>query len=400
MTIKIIENGNITTPAGFFAGATTAGIKSKNLVDLGILFSKSLCSAAGLFTTNLIKSASVLHSQKIINVGKAQAIIANSGCANACTGMRGMVDIKEMAKLTAAKCSIQVNKVIVANTGVIGINLPMDKVRKGIKDIDLTAYGGKDFARAIMTTDTFEKEIAVNVKDDNGKYTIAGTAKGAGMIHPDMATMLCFLTTDANINQNFLQVTLKNIVDDTFNMISVDGDTSTNDMIIILSNGLAGNSVISNKNGGTFKEALLEVCKYLAKAVVRDGEGATKLIEVLVECARNKNDARLIARAITSSSLVKTAIYGNDPNWGRILAAAGRSGARIVENKLILYLNNQCVFKQGKPQDFDEEKLRTNMMEESVINIALHVNNGREKATAWGCDLSKEYVTINSAYTT
>jgi glutamate N-acetyltransferase / amino-acid N-acetyltransferase len=400
MTINKIEKGMITSAKGFFAGATIAGLKNKHHFDLGMVFSASICKTAGMFTTNLIKSSCVVHSQKVIKSGKAQAIVVNSGCANTCTGKQGMTDVREMARLTANKLGINAKHVVVANTGVIGITLPMRKISSGIKNIELTEYSGTDFASAIMTTDTIEKEIALSVEDASGKYIIAGVAKGAGMIHPNMATMLCFITTDANINGRFLQMSLKKTVDSSFNMISVDGDTSTNDMVILLSNGLAGNQLINNKNGGVFIEALNTVCQYLAKEIIKDGEGATKFIDVIVENARTIEDARLIARAITSSSLVKTAIYGNDPNWGRIIAAVGRSGAEIVEDKLVLYLNNQCVFKSGKPQKFDEEKLSAMMVAETTITIKLNVNRGKGMASAWGCDLSKEYVTINSAYTT
>lgn len=400
MTIKKIEKGTITSTKGFFAGATSAGIKNEHHLDLGIVFSESVCKTAGMFTINLIKSSCVVHSQKVIKSGMAQAIIVNSGCANTCTGKQGMSDVREMARLTANKLGISAGHVVVANTGVIGITLPMKKISSGIKNIELTDYSGSDFASAIMTTDTIEKEVAFSVEDDSGKYIIAGVAKGAGMIHPNMATMLCFITTDANVDGRFLQQALKKTVDNSFNMISVDGDTSTNDMVILLSNGLAGNQLINNKNGGVFVEALGTVCEYLAKAIVKDGEGATKFMDVIVEGARSVDDARLIARAITSSSLVKTAIYGNDPNWGRIIAAVGRSGAKIVEHKLILYLNDQCVFKNGKPQKFDEEKLSALMMAETTITVKLNVNKGKGKASAWGCDLSREYVTINSDYTT
>ena len=400
MMIKKIEKGTITSANGFFAGATIAGIKNEHHFDLGIVFSESACKTAGMFTTNLIKSSCVVHSQKVVKSGVAQAIVVNSGCANTCTGKQGMTDVREMTRLTSNKLGINPEHVVVANTGVIGITLPMKKISSGIKNVELTEYSGHDFASAIMTTDTIEKEIALSVEDDSGKYIIAGVAKGAGMIHPNMATMLCFIATDANINGKFLQQSLKKTVDNSFNMISVDGDTSTNDMVILLSNGLAGNQLISNKNGDLFIEALGTVCEYLAKEIVKDGEGATKFMDVMVEGARTINEARLIARAITSSSLVKTAVYGNDPNWGRIIAAAGRSGAQIVENKLVLYLNDQCVFKNGKPQIFDEEKLSALMMAETTIIIKLNVNNGKGKASAWGCDLSKEYVTINSAYTT
>jgi glutamate N-acetyltransferase/amino-acid N-acetyltransferase len=288
------------------------------------------------------------------------------------------------------------------------VPLPMDKIRDGIARIDISCGKGADLALAMMTTDTFAKEIALFVETESFRFTIGGVAKGAGMIHPDMATMLCFITTDASIEAGFLQsalnkavgATLNRAVESTFNMITVDGDTSPSDMVIVLANGLAGNKIINKGNGKSFREALDEVCLYLAKSIARDGEGATKLIEVVVEGAASQNEARLAARTVAGSPLVKSAIHGNDPNWGRVVAALGRSGARVVEKKLDVYLNNVCVMKQGSPVTFDKKELSLSLAESKDVLIRASLNLGRGKATAWGCDLSKEYVTINSAYTT
>ncbi|GAH90831.1 unnamed protein product, partial [marine sediment metagenome] len=260
--------------------------------------------------------------------------MVNSGCANACLGEQGIAAASEMASLTARKLAIKAEDVLVASTGITGIPLPMDRIRYGIKETELKEDGGHDFTKAIMTTDTRPKEIAVRVDVEGSKFTIAGVAKGAGMIHPNLATMLCFIATDALINAGFLQSSLQDAVDTSFNMISIDGDTSPSDCAFLLANGLAGNKIISFGNGGAFQEALDEVCTYLAKSITRDGEGATKLIEVTVEGAIKQAEARQAVRTIVSSPLVKAAIHGNDPNWGRIVAALGRSGIELIEGKL------------------------------------------------------------------
>jgi glutamate N-acetyltransferase/amino-acid N-acetyltransferase len=290
--------------------------------------------------------------------------------------------------------------VIVASTGIIGVPLPMSMLREGVSRLQLRRNSGKDVAKAITTTDTYIKHVAIPVKARSGAYVISGIAKGAGMIHPDMATMLCFLTTDAAVEPDFLQLCLKDAVDNSFNMITVDGDTSPNDMVVILANGISGNRVIDSRNGATFKKALNRVCSYLAKCIAGDGEGATKLIEVIVENAASQQDARSTARCIASSILVKTAINGNDPNWGRIVSAAGRSGALVVEHKLDLYINNYTIMQQGYPVPFSRNELSRNMAKNKEVYIRIKLNQGDSNAVAWGCDLSKEYVIINSAYTT
>jgi len=396
----LIPSGTITSAKGFLAGAIHAGIKTKDELDLAILYSEMPCVAVGLFTSNRIKSAPVILSQRRLIKRQAQAIVVNSGCANACLGEQGIADASEMASLTARKLAIKAEDVLVASTGITGIPLPMDRIRYGIKETELNGDGGHDFTKAIMTTDTRPKEIAVRVDVEGSKFIIAGVAKGAGMIHPNLATMLCFIATDALINADFLQSSLQDAVDTSFNMISIDGDTSPSDCAFLLANGLAGNKIISFGNGGAFQEALDEVCTYLAKSIARDGEGATKLIEVTVEGAIKQAEARQAVRTIVSSPLVKAAIHGNDPNWGRIVAALGRSGIELIEDKLDVYLNDTCVMKHGCSAPFNKEEMSMTLSHSDNVLIRICLNLGEGTATAWGCDLSEEYVTINSAYTT
>ncbi len=405
MNIKPVSDGTITSPQGFLAGATYIGLKSQgdDPLDLGILCSEAPCIAAGVFTRNKVKAASVLLCQRNLRSNKAQAIVVNSGCANACTGKQGLVDAEAMATLTARNLGLRPQDVLVASTGVIGKTLPMKQVRDGIQSIILSSEGGHTLAKAITTTDTFPKETAVRVKLGRGdsEITIGGIAKGAGMIHPDMATLLCFLATDAAVSPAFLKKALKRAVDASFNMITVDGDTSPNDSVVILANAQAGNKAIRSLSpcAEEFEEALQEVCQFLAKSIARDGEGATKLIEVTVEGAPNVEQARCGARTIAGSSLVKAAVHGSDPNWGRIIAALGRSGVEMNEAKVDLYLGNMGLMKAGSPLKFNKEKARSILDRVEVpIRVCLHL--GKSKATAWGCDLSEEYVKINSEYTT
>jgi len=400
---KPIPYGTITSPQGFLAGATYAGIKTKGegLLDLGILCSEVPCIAAGVFTTNKIKAAPVVLCQERLARGRAQAIVVNSGCANACTGEQGIADSAETANLAAKKLGISPEEVLVASTGVIGVPLAMERLRTGIEGILLAREGGHQLAEAIMTTDTFPKEIAVNVRLGEKKVIIGGVAKGAGMIYPNLATLLCFLTTDATINASFAQTALRKAVDDSFNMIAIDTDTSPNDTVLLLANGLAGNEPLKagTAEAEVFQDALREVCLYLAKGIVRGGEGATKLFEVRVEAALTLKDARIAARAVASSTLVKAAVHGSDPNWGRIITALGRSGAEINPSKIDLYLEDVCLFRAGRPVSFDREETRE-VLSNSKVSFRVCLNLGKESATAWGCDLSEEYVTINSAYVT
>ena len=403
MTHQYLPGGTATSPKGFSAGATFADIKAwkEKPFDLAILYSEVACAAAGVFTTNKIKAAPVILCQHNLKDRKAQALVVNSGCANACTSAQGLADAEEMAGLTAKKLGLAPMDVMVTSTGVIGTNLPMDRIGQGIKRIELSSDGGHDLAQAMMTTDTYPKEVAVICEIEGKPVTIGGVAKGAGMIHPDMATMLCFLTTDAAVDPDFLQSALKSAVDVSFNMITVDGDTSTNDTVLLLANGLAGNVALHNKSSDAvvFQNALDEVCVYLAKAIARDGEGSTKRIEVTVEGAISDGDARAAARTVVGSPLVKTAVYGADPNWGRVVAAAGRSGAEVVESKIDLYLDELCLMKAGKPLQVNSREAE-DLMHRGEVPFRLCLNLGNGKATAWGCDLTEEYIALNGDYTT
>ena len=396
---KLIPSGTVTSVPGFLAGAVQCGIRTPNELDLAILYSEVPCVAAGVLTTNRVKSAPVTLSHQHLSKSRAQAIVANSGCANACVGEQGLADAAEMARLTATRLEIPMAAVLVASTGVIGTPLPMDCIRHGIKKTRLGPQGGHDFAKAIMTTDSSPKEVAAHLDTMGARVTIGGVAKGSGMIHPNLATMLCFIATDALVDGAFLRSALREAVDISFNMVSVDGETSPSDSVFLLANGLAGNETIGFSNGEAFQQVLNEVCVHLAKSIAQDGEGATKLIEVTVEGTRHQAEARQAARTIVSSPLVKAAIHGSDPNWGRIVSALGRSEAEIAEEKLDVYLNGVQVMKQGRPIPFDQATMRTSLQSDEV-SIELQLNLGNSKATAWGCDLSEEYVTINSAYTT
>ncbi|MDD5038168.1 MAG: bifunctional glutamate N-acetyltransferase/amino-acid acetyltransferase ArgJ [Dehalococcoidales bacterium] len=401
--MKFIPGGTVTSPRGFCAGATYTGIKKKNehTLDLGILFSEKPCVAAGLFTTNRIKAASIVLCQERLQKGRAVAIIANSGCANAYTGEQGLADAAEMSALAAKCIGATPEDVLVASTGVTGKPLPMKLIRAGINRIVLTQDGGHELARAIMTTDTVPKEVAIAAQIEGMKYTIGGVAKGSGMIHPNMATMFCFLTTDIAVEIDFLRAALRKAVDVSFNMISVDGDTSPSDTVLIMANGQVGNKPISRKSrqAANFQESLNEVCIHLAKAIARDGEGATRLIEVTVNGAISPRQARLAAKTIVGSSLVKTAVHGADPNWGRIIAAVGRSGAEVSEERIDLRIGGINLVKGGRPLPFSEPGV-VRVLKQNEVPISLNLNLGKASATAWGCDLSEQYVAINSQYMT
>ena len=394
---EFISSGMVTSPKGFTAGAAHADIKKGKNLDLALLASEAPCDVAGLFTSNRIKAAPVVLCQQRLSGGKARGVVINSGCANACTGEQGLADAGEMASLAAAALGAAPEQVLVASTGVIGQMLPMEQLRDGMKRISLSRDGGHELAEAIMTTDTVLKEAAVKA----GNYVIGGAAKGSGMIHPDLATLLCFLATDARVEPGFLKKALQQAADVSFNMVSIDGDTSTNDTLLLLANGLAGNETISSgtEQAEVFQRALEGLCIHLARAIARDGEGATKLFEVAVQGAPDKATARQVARTVVSSPLVKSAIYGNDPNWGRIVAAAGRSGVEIVESKIDLYLHSICLVRAGRPQPFDHNEA-VKYLRQSEMPFILNLNLGSGSATAWGCDLTEEYVKINSHYTT
>ena len=401
--IESIDGGTVTSPQGFCAGAVYAGIKkvSDNALDLGILFSEIPCITTGLFTTNKIKSAPVLLCQERIRKGRAIAVVVNSGCANASTGKQGIADAAEMASLAASAIGTDPADVLVASTGVIGQPLPIKLIEDGLKNIALSNDGGHQFAKAIMTTDTFPKETAVVTRIDEVEFTIGGVAKGSGMIHPNLATMLSFLTTDIAVELDFLKSALQKAADVSFNMVSVDGDTSPSDTVLIMANGKAGNEPVSEDSplATTFQQTLDHVCIYLAKSIARDGEGATRLIEVTVNGALNAAEARLAARTIVSSPLVKAAVYGCDPNWGRILAAVGRSGIELVESSIDLSIRDIPLVRGGIPLPFSREAI-AQVLGQSEVPITLNLNLDSGSATAWGCDLSEQYVVINSQYTT
>lgn len=401
--INWLDGGTVTSPKGFTAGATYAGIRTytEDKLDLGILCSESVCTVAGTFTKNMVKSPSVVLDQERVATGRAQAVVINSGIANACVGEQGMTDAIEMAALAAAKLGIEPELALACSTGLIGVELPMGLIRSGTGKIEMKDDGGNELARAICTTDLVSKEAAVSFEVDGVTYTLGGIAKGSGMIHPNMATMLAFLATDAPVDGGFLQESLSRAVDTSFNMISVDGDTSTNDTVLLLANGAAGGSAIDASSAGAdaFRAALDAVCVELAKAIARDGEGASRLVEVVVENALSESDARAAALSVASSMLVKSAIHGADPNWGRIIVALGYSGAQVTEELVALHINNVCIMEGGRPIPYFKDAVALSMSGTDV-SLRLDLGLGDACATAWGCDLSEEYVTFNSAYTT
>ncbi len=409
--MKIIEGG-ITAATGFLANGIACGIK-KRKKDLALVVSESPCTCAGSFTTNLVKAAPVLWDQNLVkNETTVRAILINSGNANACTGEQGAEDTISMASLAAQSLTekhlpTSVNEVLVCSTGVIGVNLPMEIIEKGIEqitqDLKVTREAAFEAAQAICTTDTFTKEVAVEVMIGNKAVRIGGMAKGSGMIHPNMATMLSFITTDAAVSKKSLQALLGESVVDSYNMISVDGDTSTNDTVLVLANAHSGAPLINEESSDwdSFKEAFLFVHTALAKAIVRDGEGAGKFIEVTVTGAVDKTSAQGLARSVVSSNLVKAAFFGSDANWGRILCAMGYSGASFDPNTVDLSFRSEKgsidVLSGGQPIMFDEKKAKTILLEKEV-EVHAKVGDGPGTGTAWGCDLSYEYVRINGDY--
>lgn len=408
MKIKVIPGG-VTAAAGFKGSGVHAGIKKSNKKkpDVAVIFSQVPASVGGVFTQNRVKAAPVVFSQKVVEEGVAQALVVNSGNANACTGIEGEETACLMAYWTAQGLGIDEKKVIVSSTGVIGHQLPRDVVKTGIEKAvaGLSREGGHDAAVAIMTTDLFYKEIAVQTMIGDTRITVGGMCKGSGMIHPNMATMLSFITTDAAVEPPVLQKALKDAVDKSFNMITVDGDTSTNDMAIVFANGIAGNQIIDG-NGpdfSRFQEALDYVCIELAKMLARDGEGASKLLEVQVKNALNVADARAAAKAVVSSSLVKSAFFGEDANWGRILCAVGYSGAEIAPETVEIWLESasgrEKVAELGTGLEFDEENAKK-VLKEKEIKVIIDLHQGSGEATAWGCDLTYDYVKINADYRT
>jgi glutamate N-acetyltransferase/amino-acid N-acetyltransferase len=401
--MQLIE-GSITAPQGFLAQGVCAEIKKKGKKDVAIIFSKKKCTAAGIYTTNKVRAACVEITKFHLADGQAQAIVVNSGNANACTGGQGRADAIAMAQLTADMLNIKAQDVAVASTGVIGVFMPMDRISAGIKEAaaGLSVEGAGNAACAIMTTDLVAKEIAAETIIDGKKVRIGAIAKGSGMIHPNMATMLSFITTDAAITSPCLAQMLKSSADVSYNMISVDRDTSTNDMVIALANGEAGNPVIDDPNsaaGQAFKQMLDYINICLAKKMARDGEGATHLIEVQVVNAANEKEARVIARSVTGSNLTKAAVFGQDANWGRIMCAAGYSGVDFDPQRVDIYLGAEKMAENGMGVMFDEERALKELQKDTVT-IKIDLKAGNAKATAWGCDLTYDYVKINAAYRT
>jgi glutamate N-acetyltransferase/amino-acid N-acetyltransferase len=393
-------DGNATSAKGFRAAGIHCGIKREK-ADLALLVSEVTASAAGVFTTNKVKAAPVRYTQRAIAGGRAQAIVVNSGNANACTGDPGLADAAEMAKLAGNALTIDADLVLVASTGVIGVSLPMDAIRSGIpRTARELSSDGTAAANAILTTDNFPKTAAARLEIDGVEVTIGGMAKGAGMIHPNLATTLCFLTTDASVPPAVLRGALKRAVSESFNAITVDGDTSTNDTVLLLANGLAGGPSITNGESLTrFTEGLTRVAGELARMVVRDGEGATKLVEIAVEGAASDLEARQAAMTVASSLLVKTALHGGDPNWGRILAALGRSGVEMNEATTDVSFGDLSVVRGGLGVPGIASAAAAVLQEKEItVRIGLKVGDGH--ARVWTSDLSEEYVRINGSYTT
>lgn len=403
-----IITGGVTAAKGFLAAGVEAGIKYQNRKDMAMVYSKTPCRAAGVFTTNVVKAAPVLWDKEVVeSEWEAQAIVVNSGIANACTGKLGYEYCRETAGAAADALEISPQSVLICSTGVIGMQLPMEKMTEGVrmlaKAIKPGEEAGTDAAKAIMTTDTRNKQVAVKVTIGGKEVTIGGMCKGSGMIHPNMCTMLAFVTTDVNISKKLLQEALSADVQDTFNMVSVDGDTSTNDTLLVLANGQAGNHEITEKGADydTFVEALHYVNKTLAKKIAGDGEGATALFEVKVIHADNKEDAKTLAKSVITSSLTKAALFGHDANWGRILCALGYSGAKFDPEAIELYLESSAgkilIFKDGMAADYSEEEA-TRILSCSEVTALVDMKMGEAKATAWGCDLTYDYVKINADY--
>ena len=404
--MKLIQGG-ITAAKGYKATGKHIGIKAKRK-DFAMVYSEAPCVFAGAFTQNVVKAAPVHWNKASLETGSAvYAIAVNSGNANAATGLQGEKDAADTALAVAEALNIEQKEVLVCSTGVIGVNLPMDIIKKGVptvaKELSNDFQGGEDAAEAIMTTDTVKKTIAIEEEIDGIHFKIGGMGKGSGMIHPNMATLLGFITTDVAITKEMLQKALSRAINTSFNMITVDGDTSTNDSVLVLANGQAGNMIIDSEGPAfdKFYNALYEVCKYLAVSIVKDGEGATKLLEVHLSGAKNFEEGKRIAKSILTSNLVKTAFFGEDANWGRIFCAMGYSGINFNPNQVDITIESNAgvaqMLKAGLPISFSEEKAKK-ILEEKEITILVQMGEGDAKVTAWGCDLSYDYVKINGDY--
>ena len=410
--MKIIKDGTITNVKGIKAAGISAQLKKSGKKDLALIYSEKKAVSAAVFTKNLVKAAPIILNMENIKNGNTQAIIVKSGNANSCTGETGLENAKKMTEFAANELGLKKEEILVQSTGIIGVQLDMKKIETGISKIckEISENGGNDAATAIMTTDTFTKQICAEIEIDGKTVTVAGMAKGSGMIHPNMATMLAFTVTDVNIEKSLLQKIFSEITDSTFNMISVDGDTSTNDMACVIANGASENKKIVDENSegySKFKEALYFVNQELAKLIAKDGEGATKLIEVTVTGAKSKKDAQKVAKSVITSSLFKAAVFGEDPNWGRILCAVGYSEAELIVDKVNIFLGNNIntlqkgvqVAKNGMGIEFDNEKA-VKILKNEKVEILIELNDGEFSSTAWGCDLSYDYVKINAEYHT
>lgn len=399
--MNIIEQGTIASPKGFYADGVHCGIKRKRH-DLGLIYSEVPATVAAVYTTNKVKAAPILVNQETINrSGKIQAVLVNSGVANACTGVQGLSNAQKTRDLIAEKLCISTDLVGIASTGVIGKQLPMHSIAAGVDLLNAVSGNPQHFHQAILTTDLTTKELTVSQMIQGKEVTVAGVAKGSGMIHPNMATMLAFITTDIAIEDKLLQSTLKECVDQSFNQITVDGDTSTNDMVMVLANGQAGNPPLTanDQDYPVFKKMLLAVTEDLAKKVARDGEGATKLIEVQVTGSASVASANHIAKTVVGSSLVKTAIFGEDANWGRIICAIGYADEDIQPEKINIAIGGVAVLTAGEPCEFSTEQM-TRVLKKDTVVITIDVGTGDKSGRAWGCDLTYKYVDINAAYHT
>ena len=397
------DTQGVTFAKGFTAAGVKAGIKKSGNLDVAVIYTKTQAVVAGTFTQNKVAAAPVYVSKEVVATGTAHAIVANAGCANACTGQHGLDDAHKMAQIAANELGVNADDVIVGSTGVIGVNLPMDKLEAGIKDAvaNLSADGSDNAGRAIITTDTHSKSVTCEFELSGKTVRMGAIAKGSGMIRPNMATMLCYITTDIAIDQALLQKAVSGCVEKSFNMISVDGDMSTNDMVIVLANGEANNAKITEENADyqIFFDKLMMLCTELAKQIAADGEGASKFLTINVKGAKSFADAKTVGMAIANSPLVKTAFFGEDPNWGRVICAVGYSGADMVPEKTVVKFGGITIFANGTGATYDEKAL-AHVMKEKDIVIDIELNMGQEDATVWSCDLSYEYVKINGEYHT
>lgn len=400
--IKIIKNGGVTTPNGFLANGIHCGIKRDGKKDLCLIFSETAATSAGVFTTNKVKAAPVTICQKQLRNNKIRAVIINSGNANACTGKDGLDAAWKMVHATAKALNVDDGEVLVASTGRIGVKLPVEKVIKGVnklKDV-ISKDGGHNSALAIMTTDLYPKEMALEFVINKKKVHLGGICKGAGMIHPEMATMLCFLTCDIIIEKKLLKRVLEEAVNNSFNLITVDGDRSTNDTAVILANGMAGNKIIKEGSGEheVLSNAVSFICRFFAREIVRNGEGSTKLVKINVVGAKTGNEAKKAAFAVANSSLVKTSIFGKDPNWGRVMSAIGTSGINVTENKVDIYYGKYKIVKNGVGVETQNSAslLVKKYLLDREIELTIDLNQGKEQVSVLTCDLTPEYVKINA----